>query len=369
MDNAEIRVLHVLDILSPASGVACVVMNCIKGLPHVLQDVVVYGQCDSDMEAQIRACGGVVYKLPDITKSFGQHFGIEFSKLLQTQKYAIVHGHLINSAFIYLRLAKAASVPHRIIHSHSAVSADVFYKKIRNNLLAKLIPFYATDYIAVSESAAANAFGKKAATTNIIFNGIDSDRFRFNPELRKEVRHELGLSDDTLCVGHVARLVALKNQDFLLDVFHKISQMENSVLVIAGEGSMAQSLEAKVRELDLSECVKFLGKRNDSQRLYQAFDVFLLPSLSEGFGLAALEAQCAGLPCIVSNQVPQAIACGDNIQFLPLGNVMAWADTAVNMSKSLRTDGFTGVTAAKLDVHTMCNEILKVYESLVVRDS
>jgi len=362
--SKEFRVLHILDHLSPASGVASVVMNYVIGIPKIKQDIAIYGQCDAAMRAQIEACGGKIYKLPDVTKSFGRHFSEELSKLLRTGPHTIIHGHLINSAFIYLCLAKKAGVPHRIIHSHSSVSADVFYKKIRNNMLAKLIPPYATDYIAVSELAAQNAFGKSLMNLSIIHNGIDTNRFSFNPDVRREVRQELGLSEETLCVGHVARLVGLKNQEFLLNVFQKMHDRENCTLIIAGDGPMEGLLKEHVKAMGLADNVQFLGQRNDAHRLYQAFDVFLLPSLSEGFGLSVVEAQCAGLPCVVSEHVPQTVKCSANIRFLPLGNAQIWADTALGMSKIPRKDGADAVTSAKLDSGAMCDKVKNIYQSM-----
>jgi len=362
VSKRTLRVLHVLDHLSPASGVASVVMNCINGISHIHQDIAIYGHCDSRMEAAIRSSNGKVYKLPYVTKSFGWHFSKAFTNLLQEQQYSIIHGHLMNSAFIYLRIANKLGIPHRIIHAHSSISADTMPKRIRNDMLSRPILLYANKLIAVSHMAAENAFGDRASDATIIHNGIDTDKFRFRPIVRQEMRNELGLTDDVLCIGHVARLAESKNQGFLLDVFHEMQRQAKCILVIAGNGPLEGSLKEKANMLGLSKNVKFLRMRSDTERLYQAFDVFLLPSLSEGFGLAAVEAQCAGVSCMVSEFVPRVIRCGKRIRFLPL-DALIWADTAIEMSKLIRDDGATCVEAAMLNLESMCVEVLKIYES------
>lgn len=365
MGNKTPRVLHVLDHLTPASGVASVVMNCVTGITKIRQDLAIYGKCDPDMCRAVEICGGKVYKLPDVTTTFGKPFSSAFAKLLKEQQYSVIHGHLLNSAFMYLRIAKKLGIPHRIIHAHNPVSADSTAKKIRNDILALGLPFWANKYIAVSEATAINIFGKMIKTVpdiSIIQNGIDSSRFRFDPDSRKEVRQELCLSDDVLCVGHIGRFAKQKNHSFLLDVFDKMRKKANCVLILVGDGPLEDLIKEKAQAMGMSERIKFLGKRNDTEHLYQSFDVFLLPSLFEGFGLVAVEAQCAGLGCLVSDCVPRIVECSNNIHFLSLENAELWADTALNMATMLRTDGSTAIKSANLDISTMCDNVLKFYE-------
>ena len=353
------RVLHVLDSLVSSSGVASVVMHYVCGIPNIEQDIAIYGQCDLELEKKVNSCGGNVYKLPSITQSLGMQFSSEFSQLLQTHPYSVVHGHLINSAFIYLREAKQLDVPYRIIHAHSATSADTFLKKVRNDILAQGLPLWATHYIATSQTAAINTYGKKHAI--IIHNGIDSQRFRFDIDIRRKVRQELGIFDDTLCVGHVGRFAKLKNHTFLLEVFWELQKKAKCELILVGDGP----LENKIKSMVMGDNVHFLGARHDVERLYQAFDVFLLPSLSEGFGLVAVEAQCSGLGCVISTAVPSIIKCSDNIRFLPLGDSKSWAMVALELSSLTRVDGVAGVNVAQLDISNACIKMLNIYNSMI----
>ena len=362
------RVLHVLDHLSPASGVASVVMNCVTEIDQVRQDIAIYGQSDPDMEMVVKSCGGRVYRLPDVAKFFGGQFSKAFSQLLQSQPYTVVHGHLLNSAFIYLRNAKQLGVPNRIIHAHNPVSADVAVKRVRNNLLSLGICSWANNYIAVSEETSQSAFRRahrKKLNVSVIRNGIKTDRFHYDADVRVQMRRKLDLREDTLCIGNVARFVKQKNHDFLIDVFVQTRKKTDCVLALVGEGPLEAAIKEKVTRMGLLHDVRFLGLRSDVERLYQAFDVFLLPSLFEGFGLAAVEAQCAGLGCVVSKYVPQSVVCSEKIRFLPLENEKIWADIAVEMANQCRSDGSVGVKAAKLNAESMRDDMLKIYQSML----
>ena len=363
MDSSNGRVLHVIDVLSPGSGVANVVRDLVVGIPQFKQDVAVYGQCDDEMEREITSCGGRVYQLPNVTQSFGFHFGKAFAQLIKDNSYGIVHGHLLNSAFIYLRAAKLHGVPCRIIHAHSAASSDSQLKRMRNDILSLGIPIWANNYIAVSQAAAKRAFGGKNKNISIIQNGIDVNRFCYNSKVRFEVRKELGLKDSVICVGNVARFDGLKNHSFILKVFQEMRKKADCALVLVGRGYLENDIKEMADALSLKDSVYFLGLRSDVERVYQAFDVFLLPSLHEGFGLAAVEAQCAGLGCVVSENVPMDTKCSDHIQYLPLGDAKHWADVALEMNNKTRSDGSKGVVAAKLDNIHMCGKVFEIYNS------
>ena len=358
------RVLHVVDHLIPASGVASVVMHLVNGVPEFTQDIAVYGECDKIIEQTVINCGGEVHPLPDVTLQLGKPFSKAYSELLQRVPYTIIHGHLMNSAFIYLREAKRVKIPGRIIHAHSALGADTFVKRVRNKVLSMGVDRWANSMVAVSNEATHHAYGKKSGRVNICENGIDVNRFKFDEVVRQQVRSELGIANDVLCVGHVGRFAGLKNHTFLLDVFRAMSVHTHCLLLLVGEGYLEDEIKGMVQVAGLEECVKFMGVKRDVERMYQAFDVFLLPSHSEGFGLAAVEAQCAGLGCVVSEYVPRVVECSKRIRFLPLGDSELWAETALELAKQDRGDGSEMVRCAGLDTESMCNKFLHIYKQL-----
>jgi glycosyltransferase involved in cell wall biosynthesis len=245
------------------------------------------------------------------------------------------------------------------------LGANTFIKRVRNKILSCGITRWANCNVAVSTQAARYAFGKYNSNVHVINNGVYVSRFKYNPNVRKKVRKELGIEDNVLCIGNVGRLEKEKNHIFLLDVFNEICKRTNCMLLLVGKGALENEILDKVNAMGLSSSVKLLGSRHDVDKLYQAFDVFLFPPLFEGFGLAAVEAQCAGLPCVVSEHVPAVVKCSDQIKFLPLGNSVLWAEAAIDLASKPRYDGCENVKAAGLDAETMCGNVLHLYQSVL----
>ncbi len=206
-------------------------------------------------------------------------------------------------------------------------------------------------------------------------NAIDVSKFKYNPEIRAQKRSELEIADDTLVIGHIGRFVQQKNHHYVVEVFNEVHKMnqnsilvligqgplqveienkvkelglvdsvkflgqrvevfnevhkmnQNSILVLIGQGPLQVEIENKVKELGLVDSVKFLGQRGDVHEWYQAFDVFLFPSIYEGLGMVAIEAQCAGCYCLASTEVPSVAKVTNNIEFLDLNqNPQEWCE-------------------------------------------
>jgi glycosyltransferase involved in cell wall biosynthesis len=141
---------------------------------------------------------------------------------------------------------------------------------------------------------------------SLLFYGIDLQPFR-EPIKREDVRRDLNISRNTVVVGHVGRFYSQKNHSFLLDIAAAVVQiMPNVVFLLVGDGPLRNTMEAKARDLKISEHVRFLGVRKDISRLMRgAMDIFLFPSSYEGLPLVLLEAQASGLPCLISDRVSE----------------------------------------------------------------
>jgi glycosyltransferase involved in cell wall biosynthesis len=229
----------------------------------------------------------------------------------------------------------------RIIHSHN----NNFMKKGLRGVLNILAHYrgksiaakYATDFWACSENAGKFFYSERIRRLRgykIINNAISADRFRFDDNVRADIRKELDV-EDKIVIGHVGRFHFQKNHAFLIDIFNAIHKIEpNSALLLIGSGELTPMIQAKVSELGLAGAVKFLGVRNDVDRLLSAFDIFLLPSLFEGFGMVGLEAQCAGLPSLCSDAVPDELLVTDLAVRIPLEKTAEyWADIAIEAAK------------------------------------
>lgn len=180
-------------------------------------------------------------------------------------------------------------------------------------------------------------YGKNALTNGkvtIINNAINIEKFKFNKEKREQLRKELGI-ENCFVIGHVGRFVKTKNHEFLIDVFNEVlKQRNNAKLLLIGDVNLKSLIEAKVKNLGIEKAVIFLGVRNDVADLYNAMDVFVLPSLYEGLPVVGVEAQTNGLPFICSDRVTNEILLTDNIRLLSLQQYKTeWCDAILNAER------------------------------------
>lgn len=257
-----------------------------------------------------------------------------FRLLMQERHWDVLHLHAFQGlSLYYLHLAKEAGIPVRIAHSHNTTLRKSLTRPLKLAVHACARERYTRDATvlwACSQDAAEFLFSArtlKQKKFQFIPNGIDTGRFRFDPTVRDTVRAELGLTDQFV-IGNVGRLCCQKNQEFLLDVFAEVlKRNRDSRLLLAGEGADNPALRKKARRLGVAEKVIFYGNANQVERLLWAMDVFAFPSLFEGLGIAAVEAQAAGLYVLCSEHIPNEAYVTPRAQMLPLksGSVF-WAD-------------------------------------------
>ena len=320
-----IRVAHIMGKMA-GGGVESVVMNYYR---HINRDCVQFDFIiDSDSTVvpieEIEGLGGHLFEVPPY-----QHLGKyqkALGELLVQNAYPIVHSHINTLSVFPLRVAEKVGVPVRIAHSHATMGRGEAKRNLVKMALRPFANIYPTDRAACSRYAGEWLFGKGADFT-VIPNAVELGRFRFDSVARKEMRAEWGAGEGCCVVGNLGRMESTKNQAFLIDAFARMhAEHLDSMLVIAGCGSLRGPLEEKARDMGLSGCVRFLGQVGDVSRLYQGMDVFALPSLYEGFGMALLEAQVAGVPSVVSDRVSPEVVLTDGCRLLPLeGGVDAWA--------------------------------------------
>ena len=302
-------------------GVEAVVMNYYRHIDRSkLQfDFIVDEDSTYIPREEIESLGGRVYIIPPYQKL--NKYIPSLIKLFKENQYKIVHSHINTISVFSLYAAKKASVPVRIAHNHSTAAPGEWKKNILKYTLRPFAKVYATHYAACSKYAGEWLFGKKSMArgeVTIFNNAIDLNKFKYDENVRAEVRKELGL-EGKFVIGHVGRFCYQKNQEFLIDVIEEVYKKNpNAVLMLVGDGPDREKIEKKVRQQNLEGCVLFLGSRNDTDRLYQAMDVFVFPSRYEGLGMAAVEAQFCGVRTVMSNRVPDDAKVLDNIVSLPL---------------------------------------------------
>ncbi len=320
-----IRVAHVMGKMV-GGGVEAVVMNYYR---HVDRSKVQFDfLIDSDStlvpREEIASLGGRVFEVPPY-----QHvieYQRELHRLFKQEGWKIVHSHINALSIFPLRAAKRAGVPVRIAHSHSTSGRGEHARNAMKAVLRRFSNVYPTHRMACSRHAGEWLFGQDA-DFELVYNAIDLSRFAFDPGVRTKVRDELGLSDGQFAIGHAGRFMTQKNHGFLIDVFAEVARRrDDAILLLVGDGEERPAVERKVADHCLEGRVRFLGQRSDVDRLYQAFDVFVLPSLYEGLGMVAIEAQRAGLPCLLSDAITREVDLTEKCTFLPIGDSEVWAD-------------------------------------------
>lgn len=325
-----IRVGHIIGKWL-GGGVESVVMNYYR---HIDRSKIQFDFiCDSDSTnipyEEIEKLGGRVILVPPYQKLF--KYIKELKKVFKENNYKIVHSHINTLSVFPLYAAKKAGVKVRIAHSHSTTNKKEKKKNLMKQVLRPFSKIYATDYFACSELAGRWLFGDKTYNKGEVFilnNAIDVEKFAYDEKVRKEKRKELKIKDSTLVIGHIGRFVAQKNHTFLIDIFNEVHKKnKDSILLLVGQGPLMDEIKEKVNDLNLTKYVKFLGQRNDVNELYQAFDVFVLPSLYEGLPVVGVEAQASGLLCLLSDDMTKETKILDSTKFMSLDqSVNKWAN-------------------------------------------
>ena len=357
-----IRILHIVTYMS-RGGLETMIMNVFRNIDRekIQFDFMVHREFRSDYDDEIEALGGKIYRLPQLNPLSLRYRRALDAFFREHPEYRIVHCHQDCLSAIPLMAAKRAGVPVRIAHSHTT-SQDKNLKYLLKRYYMTKIPAMATHFFACSKAAGAWMF--PGQTVRVVNNGIETRQFAFNQEVRNAVRQELGLHNE-LVLGHVGRFMYPKNHSFLIDVFQKVHELRpESVLLLAGDGQLENQTKEKVHSLGLDDAVYFLGLRADANRLYQAMDVFVMPSIYEGFGIAAIEAQTAGLRCVLSDTIPSECKVSAGVAFCDLREgANAWAELALKDMNYDRTECADVVKAAGYDVQSAAAWLQNFYLS------
>ena len=351
-------------------GVEAVMMNYYR---HIDKSKIQFDFiCDEDSTdipyKEIESLGGRVIICPPYQKIF--KYLKELKAIFRVNDYKIVHSNLNALSVFPLYAAKKAGVPIRIAHSHSTTNKAEWKKNLMKQALRPFSKVYATDYFACTEHAGRWLFGDKTfdqGKVTVINNGIDIDQFAFDEKVRKEIRKELGYKDSDLVIGHIGRFMKQKNHDFLIDVFNELhKENDNYKLMLVGQGPLMEEIKTKVDNLGLTDSVQFLGQRTDANKLYQAMDLFLFPSLYEGLGIVMIEAQCAGLPCVASTEVPEIAKVSNNVEFIELNDsIKEWANKIRKLMDTKRKTDLKSIKKSGYDIKEEAIKLEKKYRKMV----
>ncbi len=356
---------------APFGGVERVLMEYIRAITDrqkdISFDILIAGDA-CDQEGALREMNCRVLYYPhrrDNVKAYQE----KITEYFQKTKYDAIWCNVSGLTNIDVLIeAKKQGVPVRVVHSH------VIRLQWGNPLMGIVVPVlhgfnklrltkYATHYWACSRNAGAFMFPASVHDQiHVVKNAIDTDVYYPRPDVREKMRKQFGF--DGLVLGHTARLSQEKNQKFLLQVMAEVVRRDpNAKLLLVGEGELRAELEAQTAQLGLEDHVIFTGFRRDIPELLQAADVFLLPSLAEGLGLSAIEAQACGLPCVVSSVVPEEVDISGAVRFVPLEeSAERWADAVFEMAGRKIADPVSCTKAAGYDISTTAGGIYQVFK-------
>ena len=293
---------------------------------------------------------------------------LAINNFLKENKYDIVHTNESPlHALLFAIVAKKRGVKRIIVHAHTNNEADsIKFSKIFNSLIRELIPLFATDLVAITPHAARWYYPKrycKSGKVKMIKNGIDTDKFIFNQDIRNKTREKLDLNDKFV-IGHVGRLSFQKNQEFLIEIFKEILKInEKAFLLMVGEGENLDVLRKKISEANLDKYVMFYGVSDNVEALMQAMDVFVMPSRFEGLGIVAIEAQAAGLITVCSKQVPQETCLSPIIKYIDLEDgAKVWAKEILELTEKYeRKDMSQYIINNDYDIKNSAKKLEKLY--------
>lgn len=324
-----------------------------------------------ELEDQISSMGIKIYKLKGIWLRKASDY-LKYCKAVKKffvkhHDYQAVHLNSGPKNYYILKCAKKYGISVRIAHSHNTgYQTSSGIQTLIGELFKKPLLKYSNVRLACSDYAGEWMFGKKAVLEHrviVLPNGIDLDPFAFRREIRDEKRKELQV-DNRIVIGHVGRFTTQKNHSFLIDIFQEIHrENSNTVLLLACIGENMEEIREKVKKLCLQDRVRFLGFRTDITELTQAMDVFLMPSLYEGFPVTGVEAQASGLPCVFSDTITREVKILDQIVYLPLqASPKEWAERTLELVNSTDREQSNALLRQKgYDIHDMIEQLLKLY--------
>ncbi|NLL78176.1 MAG: glycosyltransferase family 1 protein [Clostridiales bacterium] len=375
--NQPARILHVLGGVS-LGGAESRIMDLYRCMDRdeIQFDFLVHSD---DLNArkpefydeEIKALGGRIFVLP----RFKVYNYIAYKKAVEDffknhREFVLVQGHMTSTAALYLPVAKKAGVPIVAAHARSA-GVDKGIKGIITRCLRIPLLKRADYCLACSKEAGEAVFGKKwekSGKAVVLPNAIASEKYIFNRDEREKIREELGIQESYV-IGHVGRFHYAKNHEFLLEIFSALhSRMKErnmrAVLLLLGDGAGMKAIKEQAEELRLNEDVLFMGNKKDVENYYQAMDYFVFPSRFEGLPGTVVEAQAAGLRCIISDTITPEVGFTELVHYESIEKPAdIWAEHIMRNASYERTNMHEVIKQAGFDVMEQAVKVEGFYKT------
>lgn len=330
-------------------------------------------QCYEPYRMDLEDIGGTLYELGITETGAKRLYDItnKLSEFLQSNKYDIVHINTGSIPQMYHSViaAKRANVRAIVAHSHNAIPVEGILRRVLYPKYVQGIQRNSDALYAVSKMAAESMFPKsiiREKAWTLVPDAIPANRFAFDKSMRSQIRSELYLNSKFV-VGHVGRFNKQKNHAFVLKIFAEVcKRRDDAVLMLVGTGDMQDDVRKQAADLGLLDRVLFMGQRTDVNKLMQAMDVFVFPSLFEGLGIVAIEAQAAGLPVVMGDNMPEETNITDLANYLPISvGADVWASRVLDCADISRRVTTQEITDAGYDIHLAAASLAEFYRDLV----
>lgn len=370
--NKPLKILFFIDRLR-LGGIQMLAYDILKHNDPTRMDIEILNLDDGQeypLTQTLKGMGVKIYKLQGAWMKtpldFPHYFKSVEAFFRDHHDYDVVHMHSSSKNFFILECAAKWGIQVRVAHSHNTGFQSKNPLTIAlGNLMMKPMRKYATHWVGCSKLACEWLFGQgcvERGEAKVILNGIDSSLFVYDEQVRNQIRKEMQL-EDKFVIGHVGRFVNQKNHTFLLDIFAEIAKRRNdAVLMLIGIGELMEAMKQKAANLGITDKVLFVGFRDDRNRLMQAMDSFLFPSLYEGLSVVLIEAQAAGLPVFTSDTTTTETLYSPHMQFLSLKQPASeWAELLLKKGCVERKDMTRTINEAGFDIRAMVDNLYKLY--------
>lgn len=373
-----IRVLHIMP--SYGGGIGSFIVNIVRSLeePDIVNDIASFTDYPNFYKAEFENKGGRTITLKQIRlKRIFENIR-EIRKVIKKGKYDIVYLHATDvSALWFSTWARTCGIKRIIVHSHQTNhnNNNNWFHGLKFKLYRYLTVTVATQLSSCSKMASVFRFGSKQVKQHNVMHIPNSINIRsyineISDNEKKQIRLEFGLSSDDIFIGHIGRFDPQKNHTFMLRIIKRMKERGiRFKWIFIGEGAEFEEIKKKAIESNITDFVKFAGRRNDVPKIFKAMDLSVLPSNFEGLPTVAIECQAAGTPMLLSNTITTECDMGlDLLRYLSLDDKLdTWVDTILKMSKMKHVSGdkrIKNITERKF----VSNEAAKLFASFIRGD-
>ena len=367
------RILMVVGTLE-CGGAESLVMNLFRNIDHdkFIFDFVTLSNQDGFFSEEIKKLGGKIYYFPKYKIYNGISFRRKWKNFFKEHKgeYEIIHTHHSSSVAIILKIAKKYGL-YTVAHSHSA-GWEKSVRGLLNRMFSRGARKVADYFLACSYPAGVTQFGKKVVDDEsrfkVVANGIPSDKYIYNVEIRNKIRKQLELSDDVHLYGHVGRFVQAKNHSYLLKVFSELLKKDpNSKLILLGNGELKEDIISQANALGVYENLIMPGVVNTVNEYMQAMDYFIFPSSYEGLPVTLVEAQASGLKCLISKNISDDVVLTDLVESYSIDlDPREWANRILENINYSRQNTSELIKKAGFDINSSVEFLTNFYTKVLL---